>query len=87
MDLFAALAEPCNEACFKEFTSGLLRSGNPREQDAQCVRVGQVAPNVMYSLACRVVLSDLPEHRKRRAHSYREYCGDGQLSREFRNTQ
>lgn len=72
------MKEKCNIECFREFTQGLL-SEKHQEQKLQCSRLALVAPNVMYSLACKLILSDLPEHRKDRPHNLRKCIAKQQL--------
>ena len=67
------LKEKCNDDCFRQFTQGLL-SVKTEEQKFHCSRLASIAPNVMHSLACKLILSDLPEHKNKRPHNLRKYC-------------
>ena len=66
------MKEKCNYECFRQFTHDLL-SVTPQQQKAHCSRLAMVAPNVMYSLACKLIISDMPEHKKQRPHNLRKY--------------
>ncbi len=68
----AAKAEKvkCNEQCFKTFTSDLY-STNPATRASACPKLDIMAGNIMHSLACKHILSDLDTHKQSRPHGQR----------------